>query len=297
MEAGQCSASGKTPRVIPVSEDVLFLGELPKGHVSYSQKSLFDFCPQAYEYRYEENIKIPPPANMINGTAAHKALEVDLKQKIESKENMDVESVKEVFSDSFDKSVQLAKEVAGGVQVEEEEVLGKVKDSGAASLQFYHEQAAQDIHPVEVEKEYTIEFKGLETTLVVKPDVLTEEKRILDFKTMKQNTVKNLTVSPEQFGFYQLANPDTEGFQLDALVRTKVPAIAQKQFPANTEEEQARILKGMDAVITDIRVSKGRGYFPRKPGYNFMNCKMCGFQEKCYGRKVFTPSKKKVVKK
>ncbi|HRY28734.1 MAG TPA: PD-(D/E)XK nuclease family protein [Elusimicrobiota bacterium] len=64
---------------------------------SFSKVSSFYFCPKKYEYRYVMELPVPTKAELVFGTALHAALEANFAQKIETRRDLPVEELLEVF--------------------------------------------------------------------------------------------------------------------------------------------------------------------------------------------------------
>lgn len=74
---------------------------------------------------------MPPAVKMLLGTATHSAVEHDMRQKVESKEDVPTNEVLDKYDAAFDDEVKLG--------VEEDEPLGKAKDDGIRMLRLFME--------------------------------------------------------------------------------------------------------------------------------------------------------------
>src|ERR1039457_5494706 len=119
---------------------------MEKPHLSVSQIKMYLRCPLQYRYRYIDGIKIPPTGSLLLGKSNHSALEGNYRQKIESKQDLPMEQVSDMFADSWESQV---KETV----FQEDEKSGETKDDGVNLIIAYHNQVAPSIQPKLVEKE------------------------------------------------------------------------------------------------------------------------------------------------
>ena len=271
-----------------MSDDILELKPLPKGHLSPSQLNTYATCPKKYFYTYVEGIRYRTYASLINGSAVHLALEHDLRQKMETKINLPTNLVAEVYSDAFDKTEKEAKEKTEGVDWGEEN-RGEVKDGGVNSLVNYHREVAVQLKPKSIEEPMTIEFVNSELKLFIKPDMIGEDDQIVDFKTAKKDMSKNIIVPPPQLSFYSLAKPDTKSLRIDTMVRTKKPTYSINVFKPDSLEQRRQTLADISSIEKSIKAQ----LYPRTGHiYGFLICKSCPFQKQCWGGQVsYNPSK------
>lgn len=90
----------------------------------------FRRCPQQWAFAHIERIPFPSNVKMALGSAAHKAVEVNYLQKVESKVDVPEDVVLDAYSDSFDSETELIEEP--------EEPVPKAKDDGVRLVKLYH---------------------------------------------------------------------------------------------------------------------------------------------------------------
>jgi len=255
--------------------EILELKNLPKDYLSWTQINMFTRCPLQFFWRYVEGRKIPPPGAIILGTASHIALETDLKQKIESKENIPTEHVKEIMSDAWESTVEKAVDNFGEVDWKEENP-GELKDLGISALANYHKEEAVKIQPEAdgVEKKFEMGFKNSALTIVGSMDCLTENT-IIDWKNTRRKKNIEGEPAPSQLVLYSISNPKKE-LRVDNIIRTKTPSYQIDKWLAN-EDDQKHLLKAISNVTLAIRT----GIFYPAPDTIRMNCGFCGYAGLC----------------
>jgi len=262
--------------------DILELQKLPKDHLSWSQIASFIRCPLSYYFRYVEGRIIPPPGAIILGTSSHIALETDLKQKIDSKENIPTEEVKEIMSDAWESTVEKAVDNFGEVNWENDKP-GELKDLGISALANYHEQEAVKIQPEAdgVEKKFTQSFKNSPLTIIGSIDCVTDIN-IIDWKNCKRkesvsymNGVVIEAPPPWQLILYSISNPKKE-LREDRIIRTKKPDYQIFRWLSDLTL-QAHLLKTINSISLAIRTGI---YYPT-PDTLRINCKFCGYSKLC----------------
>jgi len=156
--------------------------------ISTSALALLMMCGQAFKFKYIDKIKEAIGVRQTCGSGAHKGREVNLKQKIESHEDLPEgdcqDATRDYVTEQFD---------SHDVQVEKD-FEGKNKDQAKAiCVDLATEFAAKDrevfqpeIQPAAVEESMAIRFPGLPRIVVGKLDVRLEDGTIRDLKTGKR---------------------------------------------------------------------------------------------------------------
>jgi hypothetical protein len=124
-----------------------------------SSIAMFGRCPSQWRYRYVEGLKIPPNGAMFAGTCYHRGLESNFSQKMESKEDLEIERVLGTASDFFDR--QIANDHDTGILQEvdvdwsKDEDKGRLKDDLMNMTSLYMATQAPSIMPEKVEHKAT----------------------------------------------------------------------------------------------------------------------------------------------
>lgn len=242
-----------------------------KGYISISQIKMYLRCPLQYKFRYIDDLIIPPTSTITLGKTMHTTLETNYSQKIETKQDLPLSHVMDIFSDTWNKEAE-------NTQFEEDEKPGQVKDEGIGLLGLYHAKISPKIQPALVEKEFELGFENVPYTLKGYIDLVDEYKTIIDHKTTKRSMPEDHITTDLQLTCYALGYRTITGerevqLRLDVMVRNKQPKL-QQLTTTRSQEDISRFLKLTAHVIKAIH----SGIF--YPNENFM-CPVCGYKELC----------------
>jgi len=251
-------------------------------YLSFSAVNTYLNCGLSYYYRYILGLKLPPAGVMILGTAAHKGMEHDFKQKIESHENLPTKEVLEVFSDTFDK------ERDNAIWKEDEEA-GDMKDKTAAALTLYHAgndtlpSRAKQLQPVEVEKKFVLKFDNVDYDLIGYVDILTVDEQLRDIKRKGKKMNQAEIDKDMQLSVYALAYKEKTGhfpksLGFDCMITTKTPQVDICET-TRTDEDCLR------ALAVTARVADGiykHVYLPAQSSAWNCSPKWCGYWDICH---------------
>lgn len=233
-------------------------------NLSATQINMFLRCQYQWYLRYVENLKIPPKAEMAVGKAFHKTFEKNFKFKIESKSDLPVKDIMDIFDQEFTTEIQ-------EVEDKNETDIGKLKDSGYLIVKEYREKKAEDVNPIEVEKYLT--YKVSDNVIIEGyADIVTEENTVIDLKTTKK-TPSEIDLSYQlQLETYALAGNFSKA-EVHYAVQTKTPKIIslEHSLPEN---------KRIPLIASQIAKSIETGIFlPNGLGHSWA-CQYCGYKEK-----------------
>ena len=164
-------------------------------HLSVTQIKMYLRCPLQYKFRYIDSLKIPPVSAITLGKSIHSALEANYSQKINTKQDLPVIQIADLFSDFWEEE---AKETL----FEADERAGEVKDEGIGLINVYHEQISPNIQPKIVEKEFELSFENVSYTLKGKLDLVDSQDIIIDHKTSKRSMQVESILSDLQLTCY-----------------------------------------------------------------------------------------------
>ncbi len=240
-------------------------------HLSVTQMRMFLRCPLQFKFRYVDGLKIPPASAITLGKSIHGALESNYRQKVQTKEDLPLEHVTDLFSNWWEK--ELSETV-----FEEGEKPGQVKDEGIKLVRVYHKQVAPKVQPISVEKPFTVPFRNVDYTLKGYIDLIDERGTIIDHKTTKRVMSAEAIAQDLQLTAYALAYRTLEGklesgLRFDVMIRNKEPKIQQLTTTRN-QGDIRRFLKLLGYVTKAINT----GIFYPNP--NFL-CPACGYRDLC----------------
>jgi putative RecB family exonuclease len=240
-------------------------------HISVTQLKSYLRCPLIYKFRWVDKIIVPPDSSLTLGKSIHSALEINYSQKVKTKKDLSVETITDIFSDSWEDEV---KETV----FEKEEKPGNVKDEGIKIITQYHRDISPAIQPVTVEREFELSFENVDYTLKGFIDLIDEKTVIIDHKTTKRSMQQSAVDADLQLTAYSLAFRTFEGreeqsLRFDVMVRNKTPKI-QQISTARSQEDINRFLKTLAYVAKAIQ----SGIF--YPNENYF-CSVCGYRDMC----------------
>jgi putative RecB family exonuclease len=246
--------------------------ELKMGkHLSVTQLKMYLRCPLQYKFRYIDELKIPPSSEITLGKSIHTTLEENYKQKINTRQNLSLEYITDVFSDIWERSIK-------DTFFSEDEKPGKIKDEGIKLVKTYHENIAPNIQPAYVEREFNLPLAGLDYTLKGFIDLIDEHGVIIDHKTTKRLMQENVVVNDLQltayaFAYRLLEKRQEKGLRFDVMVRTKQPKI-QQITTTRSEHDINRLFR----IIKHVSKAIESELF--YPNVNPM-CPACGYSSLC----------------
>jgi len=245
-----------------------------KNHISVTQIKMFLRCPLQYKFRYIDKMKIPPVGAIILGRSIHEGLEENYKQKKETKVDLSIDKVLEMYGSFFDRAGKKEEVNWKG------ELPGRIKDSGVGLIKVYQKEISPTIQPISVEEEFNLEFENVSYTLKGYLDLVDHNKVIRETKTSKRSYPQNSASADIQLTAYNLAykylkKEDPKALCFDVMVKNKTPKAQSIEAPARTEAELRRFLKLLGAITRAVKA----GLF--YPCENQQICSWCGFRVIC----------------
>lgn len=194
--------------------------EREQKHWSASQLLLFQGCPEQYRRRYILGQKERPGAALIQGRADHKAAEHNLRQKIQSHEDLPIGDVTDAFADEWAKAIS---DAGGESEVQWGDTKpADLKTQAAKLVRVFHQEAAPAIQPVAVEEEFLLTLPGV--NLPIKGFVDVRTSIILERKTASKR--QTLASKPDwRFQAWIYGTQYRLPVAFVQSVKTKVPAV------------------------------------------------------------------------
>ena len=222
---------------------------------------------------------------MLDGRAFHKAQEVALRRKLEDGEIMEVEEVKQVYSDAFDHEKRdkaddydFTEDLADGV------VEGNVKDTGLRAVDHYYSEVGHLIQPHAIEMAARTDIAGI--PFVVRMDLIETDKTIRDFKKTGKSKPEGEIYSTIQLPAYALAFREIYGeteakVGLDYVVDLKKgPKIQRLETEGAIPDER---IDRLTHTVASLARGISAGIFPR---YELgTSCGWCSYKDICKAKK------------
>ena len=242
--------------------------------LSASSIQTFLRCAKQWYYAYILAIKAPPSLKQVLGTAGHAALAVNLRQKMETLEDLPLAAVLDAYSDNWDQSVIDAK-------VEEDEDPGEFKDSGVQAVSLYQKDLSPSIMPIWVEQPIQFEVNNIPYSGYV--DLVDHLERVRDHKFSGRKPSGQqymLNMTGYAIAYRHLTGRTEADVVIDTIVRYKKgpehrPVASGGPVSDHTIQVFAGIVEGVSQQIT-----KGR-FLPNGIVGTPPACSWCGYTDIC----------------
>lgn len=261
--------------------------ELPP-HLSASQLSMLERCPEQFRRRYCLGERERPSASLVWGTVDGKAHAVNFTQKIDTHEDVPQSDVEQAFASLMDKDVE---ERGGAGEIDwRDDTPATIKDRGVALVGAYHRQVSPRIQPTAVEEEFSLAIPGVPVPFIGYIDVSTEPLSI-ERKTASQKS----SAIPPQYRFQTLgyALARRKPVEVHISTRTARPAVwTPAEEPGLTldySDTLPRRAERMIATRAAYLLSLFETFGPDDPwpdaigsqAWHTAVCDLCGYRPTC----------------
>lgn len=250
--------------------------------LSASSVNTFVKCGQAWWFAYVAGVKAPPRLKATRGIAVHRAVEVDMNQKITTGEDLPVEDMLDAYDSSWNS------EIADGFELGKDNP-GEIKDAGYKLVKLYRRDVAPKIQPTLVEHPIQFQINGQAFSGQIDlaqnvPINLTGEPvyavEVHDTKTtgrapMPENYLFNMT--GYALGVRQATGLKEADTVFDYLVATQKPYSREIRYGGPITDEQIGRFGATVAAVADA-INKG-SFVPNGPVSGM--CRYCGYYRMC----------------
>jgi hypothetical protein len=251
--------------------------------LSASSVTTFLRCGRQWFFAYVAGVKSPPSLKAVRGIAVHKAVEVNMSQKINTAVDLPLEQVLDAYSDSW------SDETSNGYRTDEGVKEGEIKDAGYDLLRVYQKRVAPKIVPAIVERPIRFKINGQDYTgqidlgQIVPRNLHGEPEYALEIRDTKTTARKP---KPEQYMLnmtgYAIAARQETGIPeadtvFDYLVATGTPYYHEVRMGGPINDDQIR---SFASVIDDVGSNVRAGRFVPNGLVNGA-CSWCGFKDIC----------------
>jgi len=252
--------------------------------LSASSVNTFVKCGQAWWYAYIAGIKAPPRLKATRGIAVHRAVELDMRQKVTSQEDLPIDDMLDAYDTSWNE------EIADGFERGNDNP-GEIKDAGVKLVKLYRKEVAPKIQPTLVEHpiQYKINNQVFTGQLDVAQDVPVNlwgdpdyRIEIRDTKTtgrapMPENYLFNMT--GYAIGARQALGEVEADTVFDYLVATPGGKVYSREirYGGPITDDQIRRFGATVGAVADA-IKKG-SFVPNGPVSGM--CRYCGYYKMC----------------
>jgi CRISPR/Cas system-associated exonuclease Cas4 (RecB family) len=236
--------------------------------LSPTQVRTFLDCSAKWWFRYGLRLPEPKTSSLALGSAVHEALAENFRQKIETREDLDVCGVTALFRQSW--SHQTEETI-----FQPDEDAAQLRLLGEQLVQKYMEEAAPSIDPAGVEFEVTGKVGAASVRGFI--DLMDVHGAVIDVKTAARKPSGISFDHALQLATYRSLSPHASGeARLDTLVKTKTVQLIQHSYTVTDSDLQAtRVLYPL--VQDGIRSGL---YFPNRRSL-LCSRRNCAFWQKC----------------
>lgn len=260
--------------------------------LSASSLNTFLRCGRQWMYAYAMGIKAPPSLRASRGIAVHSAVEVNMRQKMDTHVDLPKADVLDAFASSYDEVI------ADGYEARPDETAGSVKDSGVQLTALYHDTVAPKIQPVMVEEPISFDISGQVWTGQI--DLAEDEPINLWGEPemglhLRDTKTSSSSPRPEQYALnmtgYGIGAQVKTGRKIakvsfDYLVATQRPKYVPIEQGPLTDEQ----IRSFAWLVEDVATQIKRGAFPANGINNPGVCDWCGYRAHCPAYKAKNPN-------
>ena len=234
---------------------------------------LFLDCGVAFMRRYILGEKIPPPAAIVVGVAAHKSIETNLNAKIETGKLLDYDMCEDIARDSVNEQWEQ------GV-TEEEVSQGEAIDLATGHAKVHRRSLAPKLDPVAVEQKWVVETP-YSVDLAGTIDVVESNGNLRDTKTSKRKPPKGVADKSDQVTAYSFAKRITTG-QIPEAVHLDYLVPKQKSVITVSTCRDAQDIKAFTQLLESVsKLMDSEIYLPAAESSWMCSQKWCGYWDTC----------------
>ena len=236
--------------------------------LSPTQARTFLGCSARWWFKYGLSLPEPKTSSLAFGLAMHRALEINFRQKLETKEDLETGGMVTVFRDCWTEQV-------GQTVFREDENPRVLAKLGEQLILMYMREVAPCIEPAAVE----MDVQGLIGGVPVRGriDLLDVQGRLVDIKTASRRPSCVSWDYAFQLATYRQITPGASGeARLDTLVKTNAVQLIQKSYVVGDAD-----LRATEVLYPFIKEAIQTGLY--LPNRDSMMCsrRHCAFWENC----------------
>lgn len=253
--------------------------EEKRRHMSASQLEMFARCPESWRRRYLEKDIIPPKLAMLKGSAVHAGAEHNMRQKIESHQDLPTTEIIDAAVSCYEEKVK-----HDGYQLGKDETandVAKQKDGVALMAATHAAEQAPDYQPVAVEQRFRIDLPDISHDLVGVIDLVTDKGEVIDFKTSKKFYSENdVEVSPQLSLYAAAQNQEEVTVKLDILVEPTVKNPVRRQVVEAKRDKTDLPIIARRVTVVSKTIDAGL-FPPAAVGSWWCSESWCGYWSTC----------------
>lgn len=251
----------------------------------HSPSSLTDYakCGERFRRKRIEGESEPSTVNQLRGRGAHFGIYENNVQKIKTHEDLPKADIVEIAVESF-KAETRTNEIAF---TDDEWSIGatatirEATNTVVSLAELYADELAPKYQPILAEKWVTIELPNSTHDLVCILDMVTDDRRIVDFKTGKRQNAANaetsIQLTTQSLAYHREFGEFPESVTLETMVNNITPVV-QTLTAYRDESDVAALAARMSVTMAAIEA----GIFPpAADGAWWCSPNYCGFYATC----------------
>lgn len=253
--------------------------KLPVENFSVSSINTYLKCPLRWKRRYVDREYEPPSGAMILGSAVGAAEGHAYQAQVDEQPRPATEDVLDLFAAEFDERTS-REEVDWG-----RDTPGEVKDVGVLAVKAYERAIVPSVKPVSVEREFRLDFDGVDWGFRGFLDLEEEDGAVVDLKVRKSklgdaDAKSDLQPTAYLLGRRAEGNP-APVFRYHTMVKTKTP-YAEVVPAVRTDVQLDSFITRLYDVAAEIlwRLEHDR-WQGAVPGSWWCAERMCGYWSRC----------------
>ncbi len=198
----------------------------------------------------------------------HAALELNFRQKIETKKDLGREELLEAFALAWKQQAELA-------QFAERDAQAELERTGTVLVQKYLIEAAPDITPIAVEHPVSGVIAGVKVRGYV--DLMDSNGRIIDLKSSSKKPSEITPDYKRQCTTYTRIMPGASGkVTVQTLVKTKTPQLIEQNLTVGPED-----VRHIEIIYPLVQEAMRSGLYTPNRNSMFCSRKSCAFWKGC----------------
>ena len=257
--------------------------------ISTSSLACYMKCGIKFFHKYIQRVREPINIRMTAGVGTHKGREENLKQKVESQENLKIDEITDATRDNIKERFD-ANEYSASTEFKgksKKEASDIAVDMGVQLVERDYQDFQEVLMPEAVEESMAVRYADLSRIIVGKIDVRTKDYKIIDLKTGKKafgqsaaDTLMGLTTYGLLCSVEHGAQPPE--YEIQNVVRTVGGNVNTNVYKTrrNAEDIQRQLLR----FASVIKAIDSGIFTPANPGDWWCSPTWCGYYKMCrYG--------------
>lgn len=245
---------------------------MPENPLVLSASSVTTFlrCGTQWENAYVKGIRLPPTLKQARGLAVHEAVEVNMRQKVDTREDLPISDVMDAAHDAYVRQAVDAIDDPKEVAI----FAGSTVDLAAV----YHREIAPEIQPIAVEIPVQFEIDG--TPYSGQVDIIDEMERVRDTKTTaRRPKPESYTIAMTGYAlsYRQGTGKKETDTILDYVVATQKPYPLPITAGGPVTDSQVR---SFATIVSNVAGAINAGRFVPN-GITSGACGWCGYRIQC----------------